>query len=69
MWFLLWTNEIIKIRIKGVKLVVKFNKEGVELIRNKINSEELKTTVRLKKTSFTRKKKNGIYKANEIYSK
>ena len=62
MWFLLWTNEIIKIRIKGVKLVVKFNKEGVELIRNKINSEELKTTVRLKKTSFTRKRKMGFTK-------
>ena len=62
MWFLLWTNEIIKIRIKGVKLVVKFNKEGVELIRNKINSEEFKTTGRLKKTSFTRKRKMGFTK-------
>ena len=51
MWFLLWTNEIIKIRIKGI-----------ELIRNKINSEELKTTGRLKKTSFTRKRKLGFTK-------
>ena len=33
-------NEIIKIRIKGVKLVVKFNKRGIELIRNKIDSED-----------------------------
>ena len=59
---LLWKNEIIKIIIKGVKLVVKFNKEGVELIRNKINSEELKTTGRLKKTSFTRERKMGFTK-------
>ncbi len=51
MWFLLWANEIIKIRIKGI-----------ELIRNKINSEELKTTGRLKKTSFTRKRKLGFTK-------
>lgn len=42
--------------------MVKFNKEGIELIRNKINSEELKTIGRLKKTSFTRKRKMGFTK-------
>ena len=39
-----------------------FNKKGIELIRNKIDSEELKTTGRLKKTSFTRERKMGFTK-------
>lgn len=42
--------------------MVKFNKEGIELIRNKIDSEELKTIGRLKKTSFTRERKMGFTK-------
>lgn len=42
--------------------MVKFNKEGIELIRNKINSEELKTIGRLKKSSFTRERKMGFTK-------
>ncbi len=50
-------NEVIKLRIKGVKLVVKFNKEEIELIRHKIDSEELKIIERLKKSSFTKERK------------
>lgn len=42
--------------------MVKFNKEGIELIRNKIDSEELKTIGRLKKTSFIRERKMGFTK-------
>ena len=41
--------------IKGVKL--KFNKEGIELIRDKIDSDKLKAIGRGKKTSFTRERK------------
>lgn len=42
--------------------MVKFNKEGIELIRDKIDSEELKTIGRLKETSFTRERKMGFKK-------
>ena len=42
--------------------MVKFNKEGIELIRNKIESEELKTIGRIKKTNFTRERKMGFTK-------
>lgn len=38
--------------------MVKFDKEEIELIRNKIDSEELKTIGRLKKTIFTRERKS-----------
>ena len=41
--------------IKGVKL--KFNKEGIEWIRDKIDSDKLKAIGRGKKTSFTRERK------------
>ncbi len=49
--------------------MVKFNKEGIELIRDKIDSEGLKTIGRLKETSFTRERKMGVKKTNEIYTK
>ena len=42
--------------------MVKFNKKGIELIRNKIDSDELKTIGRLKKTNFTRERKMGFTK-------
>lgn len=42
--------------------MIKFNKEGIELIRNKINSEELRTVGRLKRTSFIREIKMGFTK-------
>lgn len=42
--------------------MVNFNKEGIELIRNEIDSEELKTIGRLKRTSFTRERKMGFTK-------
>lgn len=54
---LLWKNEIIKKRIKEVRLVVKFNKEGIELIISKIDSKELKELGRLTKNSFVRERK------------
>ena len=37
--------------------MVKFNKQGIELIRNKINSNELKNVGRLTKNSFVRERK------------
>ena len=42
--------------------MLKFNKEGIELIRNKINSEELKNIGRLIQNSFTRERKMGFQK-------
>ncbi len=42
--------------------MVKFNKKGIELIRNKINSEELKTIGRLTENSFIRERKMGFTK-------
>lgn len=42
--------------------MVKFNKEGIELIRNKIESEELKKLGRLTKNSFIRERKMGFTK-------
>ncbi len=42
--------------------MLKFNKEGIELIRNKINSEELKNIGRLTPNSFTRERKTGFQK-------
>ena len=42
--------------------MVKFNKEGIELIRNKINSEALKNIGRLTPNSFTRERKMGFQK-------
>ena len=42
--------------------MLKFNKEGIELIRNKINSEELKNIGRLIPNSFTSERKMGFQK-------
>ena len=42
--------------------MVKFNKEGIELIRNKISSVELKDAGRLTKNSFIRERKMGFEK-------
>ena len=42
--------------------MVKFNKEGIELIRNKIDSKELKELARLTKNSFIRERKMGFTK-------
>ena len=41
---------------------MKFNKEGIELIRNEINLEKLKTIWKLKKTDFTGERKKGFTK-------
>lgn len=42
--------------------MIKFNKEGIELIRNKISSVELKDAGRLTKNSFIRERKMGFEK-------
>lgn len=42
--------------------MVKFNKEGIELIRNKINLDELKKIGRLTENSFVRERKMGFKK-------
>ena len=42
--------------------MVKFNKEGIELIRNKIDTKELKELGRLTKNSFVRERKMGLQK-------
>ena len=47
--------------------MVKFNKEGIELIRNKIDTKELKELGRLTKNSFVRERKMG-FKNFKIYS-
>ncbi len=54
-----WDN---KDKNKGVKLVLEFSKKGIELIRNKINSDELKTIGRLTENSFIRERKMGFTK-------
>lgn len=42
--------------------MVKFNKKGIELIRNKISSDELKNVGRLTENSFVRERKMGFKK-------
>lgn len=42
--------------------MVNFNKEGIELIRNKIDTKELKELGRLTKNSFVRERKMGFQK-------
>lgn len=60
-------NDKIYIRIKGVKLVVKFNKEGIELIRSKIDTNELKKIGRLTENSFKEKEKWDLQNLQNIF--
>lgn len=50
--------------------MVKFNKKGIKLIRNKISSNELKSVVRLTENSFIRERKMRFKKLTyKIYIK